>query len=173
MDPMTSKPDLSILIVSYNTREMTVACIESVIRETVRTGFEILFVDNGSEDGSREAVAERFGEQVVILPNRQNLGFAAANNLAAQSARADCLLLLNPDTLILDGAVDKAYGYFKDSPRGGGGGGANLFCRHVAELQFLPRPAHALEHVLQRQRPGQGVSPKPVSESGAARCLEA
>src|SRR5688572_24806026 len=98
--------DVSILIVSYNTREMTLACIQSVIDQTKQVSYEIIVVDNQSKDGSAGAIAKAYPNIKLIIPE-QNLGFAGGNNLAATHATGEYLLLLNPDTVILDGAIDK------------------------------------------------------------------
>ncbi len=101
----TPRPEVSILVVSYNTRAMTLACLESIVRETKRHDYEIVVVDNASSDGSADEIRDRFDRVTLIEPGR-NLGFAAANNLAAEHARGRWLLLLNPDTVVLDGALD-------------------------------------------------------------------
>ena len=100
-------PALSIIIVSYNTREMTIECIRSVFRETVDTTFEVLVVDNHSHDGSADAILQEFGDQVHLIDSEENLGFALANNVAAKHARGRMLLLLNPDTVVINRAVDE------------------------------------------------------------------
>ena len=104
--------DLSIVIVSFNTKKLTVECIESVIRETAGAPFtwEIVVVDNASNDGSAEAIAAAFGddERVRLVALDENLGFAKGNNRAAEYCRGRRLLLLNPDTLILDRGIEHA-----------------------------------------------------------------
>ncbi len=98
--------DLTIIIVSYNTREMTLACLQSVFAETRGAAFETIVVDNASTDGSAQAIHDAF-PQVRLIARSDNLGFAAANNLAAREARGEYILLLNPDTVVLRGAIDK------------------------------------------------------------------
>lgn len=100
-----ASPELSIIVVSYNTRALTLACLESVFAETRRTSFEIIVVDNASNDGSADAIAAGFPE-VPLIRAESNLGFAGANNLGARRARGELILLLNPDTVVLDGAID-------------------------------------------------------------------
>lgn len=114
--------DVSILIVSFNTREMTLACLESVYRETAGLEYEVLVVDNASRDGSAEAIRDAY-PQVELLALDENLGFAQANNLAARSARGEFLLLLNPDTVVLRGAVQKLHAFIRDRPNAGAVGG--------------------------------------------------
>jgi len=120
-----SPPDLSILIVSYQTREMTLACLRSVMAET-RVPFEILLVDNASPDGSAAAVAAEF-PSVQVMAEAENHGFAGANNLAAARARGEMLLLLNPDTLVLDGAIDTLVAYAARHPDARIWGGRTVF----------------------------------------------
>lgn len=101
-----SPPDLSILIVSYNTREMTLECIRSIVRETGSHSYEVIVVDNRSSDGSADAIRAEFPDINLIVPE-ENTGFAGGNNLAAKYATGFRLLLLNPDTVVLDGALDR------------------------------------------------------------------
>lgn len=100
--------DLSVIVVSDNTRAMTLECLESIYRETTSIAFEVLVVDNASSDGSAAAIRERFPE-VRLLALDENQGFARANNLAALETRGRFLLLLNPDTVILDRAIEKLF----------------------------------------------------------------
>jgi hypothetical protein len=118
--------DVSILIVSYNTRDMTLAAIQSVIDQTRQVTFEIIVVDNQSTDGSADAIAKAFPQVRLIMPER-NLWFAGGNNLAATYAKGDYLLLLNPDTVILDGAVDKVVAFARANPKAGAFGGRTFF----------------------------------------------
>jgi len=99
-------PDVSIIIVSFNTRELTLDCLRSVYEQTGDVTFEVFVVDNASTDGSAEAIAAAF-PQVHLIANHENRGFAAANNQAAQYASGEWLLLLNPDTVVLNRAVDR------------------------------------------------------------------
>jgi GT2 family glycosyltransferase len=121
---MPSDPAVSILLVSYNTRAMTLACIESVIAET-RVSHELILLDNASSDDSPTAVARAF-PQVRLIASAQNLGFAGGNNLAAREARGKYLLLLNPDTLVLDGAIDRLVAFAERTPGAGIWGGRTL-----------------------------------------------
>ena len=120
-----SSPDLSILIVSYQTREMTLACLRSVMAET-KAPFEILLVDNASPDGSAAAVVAEF-PSVQVMAETENHGFAGANNLAAARARGEMLLLLNPDTLVLDGAIDTLVAFAARHPQARIWGGRTVF----------------------------------------------
>lgn len=118
--------DVSILIISYNTRDLTLACIDSVLRETAGVAFELIVVDNASHDGSAQAIAARF-PQVKLLAPDQNLGFARANNLASEHAAGQFLLLLNPDTVVLGGAIQKAVEFARSRPDADIVGGRTFF----------------------------------------------
>lgn len=107
--------EVSILLVNWNTREMTLECLASIYRQTTRISFEVIVIDNGSTDGSAEAIAAAF-PQVTLLAERENLGFAAASNMQARLARGEKLLLLNTDTVVLDHAIDALAEFAREHP---------------------------------------------------------
>ena len=118
--------DVSILVVSYNTRAMTLACLDSIAAETLTARYETIVVDNASSDGSADAVRTHASAPTTIALAR-NAGFARGNNLAAEHARGRYLLLLNPDTVILDGAIDRLIAFARRTPEAGIWGGRTLF----------------------------------------------
>ena len=120
------KAALSILVVSYNTRELTLACLESVYAQTTDLDFEVIVVDNASEDGSAKSIADAF-PQVKVIESVENLGFARANNLAARSASGEYLLLLNSDTVVLDRAINRILNFARVRPEAGIVGGRTVF----------------------------------------------
>jgi GT2 family glycosyltransferase len=122
----SSAIDLSIIIVSYNTRELTLHCLKSIMAETRDIAFEILVVDNNSSDNSVEAISVRF-PSVKLTALSKNLGFARANNLAARNARGRRILLLNPDTVILDRAIDRLVAFADCTPTFRIWGGRTLY----------------------------------------------
>lgn len=99
-------PYLSIIIVSFNTRDILRDCLKSVYSSWWRCAFEVIVVDNNSNDGSVRMVKEEFPE-VVLVENRDNKLFAKANNQAATLAKGKYLLLLNSDTLVYDDNLQK------------------------------------------------------------------
>ncbi len=121
--------DVSIIVVSYNTREMTLACLGSVYEQTRDISFELIVVDNDSRDDSAQAIEESFPD-VNLIASKENIGFARANNLAAVKAKGDYLLLLNPDTLVLDGAIEKLYAFARKHPANQVYGGRTLYGDH-------------------------------------------
>lgn len=121
-----ASPAVSVIVVSFNTRELTLACLESVFAETKATDFELIVVDNASSDGSAEKIESRF-PSVTLIASNVNVGFAAANNLAAERARGEFLLLLNPDTLILEDAIGRIIAFAHRYPEAQIWGGRTLF----------------------------------------------
>ncbi|MEQ8520317.1 MAG: glycosyltransferase family 2 protein [Cytophagales bacterium] len=97
--------DLSIVIINYNTEDLTLNCIESIYKETNSHQFEIIVIDNASKENPQQ-IAERFPE-VKLIFNKENIGFGAANNLGIEKASGKYILLLNSDTIIKDQALDK------------------------------------------------------------------
>ena len=108
-----SSADLSIVIVSYNVRELLRACLESVYRQHLAHRFDVWVVDNASRDGSVEMVRGRFPDTRLIA-NTDNRGFAAANNQAIRASHGRHVLILNPDTQILSGSLDRLVDYLDD-----------------------------------------------------------
>ncbi len=96
---------LSIIIVNYNVRKEILECIQSIKDKIHKIPYEVIVSDNGSTDGSINAITERF-PWVKIIGNNKNLGFGKANNIGAEHAKGNVLFFLNPDTLILNGIED-------------------------------------------------------------------
>ena len=102
--------DVSVIFVSYNTRELTLCAIAALYESTANSALnvEIILVDNASVDGTTEAVAARYPE-VVLLPESKNFGFGGGNNRAADVARGQALFFLNTDTECRAGVVDALF----------------------------------------------------------------
>jgi GT2 family glycosyltransferase len=96
---------LSVILVSYNALPYLEACLRSLTSSLAAVEHEIIVVDNASEDGSA-AVVERTFPQVHLIRNRENLGYPRANNQGIAAAGGEYVLLLNPDTEVLPGALD-------------------------------------------------------------------
>ena len=109
----TNMMDLTIALVSYNTRNLLKNCLDSVYGKTAGLEFEVIVVDNASADGTLEMLEREF-PQVRIIGNRQNLGFARANNQAIEQSKGRYLLLLNPDTLFKSGSLHKVITFMDD-----------------------------------------------------------
>lgn len=122
-----TQPNLSILVVSYNTKDLTLECLASVFDQTQEGSFELIVWDNASIDGSTEAIESLYGDRVRLVAGRENIGFAAANNRAAELAAGQRLLLLNPDTVVLDRAIDELVSFADKHPMSRIWGGRTLF----------------------------------------------
>ena len=98
--------DLSVIIVNWNTKKLLEDCLRSIFKFTKDVGFEIIIVDNGSEDGSQSMLKKKF-PQVKLIPNKDNLGFAKANNQGIKIAKGKYVLLLNSDTYLIENSFKK------------------------------------------------------------------
>jgi hypothetical protein len=137
--------ELAVIIVSYNAPGLLRRCLDSVLVETALPDLSILVVDNASTDPGVADLAAWY-PGVQFLFNRENVGFAAACNQGIRACPARFYLLLNPDTVIEDSAIDRSLDYLRASPRVG-----ILGCRvnnpdgtlQRACRRRIPRPARA------------------------------
>lgn len=113
--------NLSIVVVSWNTCELLASCLRSVYETAGDLAFEVFVVDNASTDGSAEMVLGQF-PQVRLITNRQNLGFARANNQAIRESRGRLVLLLNSDTEVRRGALQALIAFMDSHPQAGAAG---------------------------------------------------
>ena len=159
---------LSIIIVNFNGGRVLSTCLSSVFRETIDLPFEVILVDNNSTDGSVEAVETGF-PAVRIIRNGENRGFAAANNIAIQDVTGEYILLLNPDTEILDGAIQKTVAFMDSRPEIGIAGCKLLYADRTVQPSVRGYPsvlaafldATFLHLLVPRNRivRGKGISP--------------
>ena len=117
-------PDVSVIIVNWNTRQMLVQCLNSLKNNLQKLDIEVFVVDNGSTDGSPEMVSKEFLD-FILIRNFENLGFAKANNQAIQLSHARYILLLNSDAFLTTNAIQKMVEVM-DSDLSIGIAGANL-----------------------------------------------
>ena len=106
MDSLKNTTDLSVIIVNWNTRQLLAECLRSVKDNLQDLSIELFVVDNGSTDSSLEMVRIEFPE-VTLIENRENLGFAMANNQAIQRSQGRYILLLNSDAFLTLNAIQK------------------------------------------------------------------
>jgi GT2 family glycosyltransferase len=111
-------PDLCVVIVNYNTRDLLRDCLRSVFASRGVASLDVCVVDNASGDSSTAMVRTEF-PQARIIDSPENCGFAAANNLALRTCRADFVLLLNPDTILPLEALAQAIAFLGDRPDAG------------------------------------------------------
>jgi hypothetical protein len=130
-------PDLSVIIVSFNTREDTIRCIASLSSSRPAIDTEIVVVDNASADGSAAAVRDRF-PGVRVLEQASNLGFAAANNVGIRASSGELLLLLNSDTIASAGAIETLVARLRAYPAAAVAGPRLVDADGRVELSFGP-----------------------------------
>lgn len=141
MSNAVPNPKVSIVIICWNDSKYIVKCIESVLAQTLSTSFEIIVTDNGSTDGSVALIRGAF-PGVRIVENGRNLGFAGANNRAFDVARGEYVLILNPDTVICDRAIDKTVAFADSRPQGGAFG-----CRMINPDGSYQRSAYPVPSI--------------------------
>jgi GT2 family glycosyltransferase len=107
--------DLSIIIVNWNTVDLLRQCLQSIYANTHGVDYEAFVVDNNSSDGSTQMVSKCF-TQVRLIPNRENYGFAKANNQAIAQCNGRYILFLNPDTTVVNNAIGKMLSFMKGHP---------------------------------------------------------
>ncbi|MBJ8445340.1 glycosyltransferase family 2 protein [Acinetobacter bereziniae] len=117
--------DVSIIIVNYNTNDLVIQCINSVLLHTKNIEYEIIVVDNNSPDRKIERLNEIFPNVKLIL-NNSNSGFGAANNLGARFACGKYIFLLNSDTLLIDNSIKILYEFIRQNSESVGACGGNL-----------------------------------------------
>jgi len=118
MAPAEPRPDLSIVIVNYNTRDYLQECLHSIYEHPPRLSFEVFVVDNHSSDGSCQMVRECF-PQVKTVAFERNLGYVKANNHAIRDSAGRFLLLLNSDTRMRSGSLDALVDFMRERPDAG------------------------------------------------------
>jgi hypothetical protein len=111
-----------VIVVSYNTRDKTIACLESIYAQSGIDQVRLIVVDNDSRDGSPEAIRKAF-PQADVIDSGSNMGFARAVNLGADHSDEDYLLLLNPDALLLPGSLSALVDFAAAHPEYGIYGG--------------------------------------------------
>jgi GT2 family glycosyltransferase len=145
---VASAPTLDIVIVSYRSRELLSACLSSLERFPACVPTTTFVVDNDSRDGTPEAVRAMFPD-VLVITNRHNVGFSAANNQAIRAGSGTYVLALNPDTRVTAGALQQLLELMEERQEVGIAG-----CRleledgsldHAAKRSF-PTPVSALGH---------------------------
>ena len=116
--------DVSIIIVNYNTKDLTSQCIDSIYEKTQGVRFEIILVDNASTDGSKEVFEK--DTRITYIYSDENLGFGRANNLGLSTTQGRNILFLNPDTILINNAI-KLLSDYLDEHSCVGACGANLY----------------------------------------------
>lgn len=119
-------PELTVIIVSYNTRTLTLKALETLYATAADVPMRVVVWDNDSADQSADAVAEHF-PQAELVRSPDNIGFARANNRVAETVTTEWMLLLNPDTEVHEGAIQNLLAFSKAHPKAGITGGRTVF----------------------------------------------
>src|SRR6266511_455599 len=135
---------ISIIIVSWNTAWFLENCLASILANPPTSPFENWVVDNASTDDSPRMVREKF-PQVHLVENRENVGFARANNQAIQQCTGKYILLLNPDTLVASGALQALVDFLDKHPEAGAAGARILNPDGSLQISSHPRPTLSRE----------------------------
>ena len=149
--------ELSIIIVNWNVRELLRECLNSIFLHLTEPTYEVIVIDNASEDGSVEMIQKNFS-QVKLIANKENYGFAKACNQGLQIAQGEYFFILNPDTIISSNTLKSVVDFMDFNPMVGVGGCyvyypngrpqpsfykfpslANSFGRMFSLFRFLPR----------------------------------
>ena len=118
---MPDPPTLSIIIVTYNAGAFLPDCLWSLSRRPPSFGIEVIVVDNASTDDS-VALARRHYPAAQVIAKSENAGFAAANNIGYRRSSGEFILLLNPDTIVHEGALDRMANFLREHPDAGAAG---------------------------------------------------
>src|SRR5205085_9843085 len=140
--------DLSVIVVTYNTRELLAACLDSVYQANYAGSLEVLVVDNDSGDGSAEMVAMQYPD-IRLLHNSANRGFATANNHALALARGQTILLLNSDAALTPTCLVELQAAFEAHPAAGILGPALLNDDHSRQPSWGDFPSVWQEFLFQ------------------------
>ena len=108
--------DLSIIIVSFNTRQLLKDCLDSIGSATNNIKLEIFVVDNNSSDGTAAMIKKDY-PKVKLLANKKNLGFSKANNQALKLAKGKYVLILNPDTKLAHDTISEMIKFMEENPK--------------------------------------------------------
>lgn len=142
--------DVSVCIVSWNTKDLLYKCIKSIKEKTLGLVYEIIVVDNASADGSGEMVLENFPD-CKLIESKKNLGFAKGNNMAVKEASGKYILYLNPDTEVVTNAIGGIFSFLENNANYGAAG-----CKltdPIGNIQYtcaaaFPTPLNTLSSLL-------------------------
>ncbi|MCW8812906.1 MAG: glycosyltransferase family 2 protein, partial [Chlorobium sp.] len=106
--------DVSIIIVNYNVKEFLLNLLHSIEKASSNISKEIIVIDNASDDGSVEAIKEKF-LSVKLIDNKNNIGFGSANNQGLKIAQGKYILFINPDCIVSEDTFDKMITFFEEN----------------------------------------------------------
>lgn len=106
--------DVSIIIVNYNSTQLLINCVRTIVQHTKNVEYEIIVVDNASPDNGKDLLKKEIGTYIHLIESERNLGFGGANNIGIKVARGKYLFFLNPDTILLNNAVKIFFDYAEE-----------------------------------------------------------
>lgn len=136
--------DISIIMVNYNTIELTKSAINSIAEKTIGLDYEIILVDNNSEDGSHEFFSNLGLKNLKYIQSGCNLGFGKANNLGYKESKGNYIFLLNTDTLLINNAIKILYDVIKKDRKIGVVGG-NLYDENINPTHSFLKESYSLK----------------------------
>lgn len=121
MNKVSKPPKLSIIIVSWNVKPLLERCLKSIIRFITDFNYEIIVIDNNSQDESRDFLKEfsKRNENIRIILNFENIGYSRANNQGLKKAKGEYILFLNPDTEFIDSDLKSLINRIGEEPKWG------------------------------------------------------
>ena len=144
----SKNPDITAIVVNYDTPKFCNNAIESILTTSPNIIKEVIVVDNGSSDNSVELIKGKWGKRVLLIENKQNYGFAKANNQAMQIGKGRYFFLLNSDAEVIGNAVEKMVNFADENPNVG-----ILGCKIVSdsgEQQISCWPTYGLGFLFSR-----------------------
>lgn len=112
----SEKPLVSIIILNYNAGELLINCVESILKSDYKN-FELIVVDNNSNDRSHLQCKEKFNE-IILIKNSENFGFCEGNNIGIRKANGEFIIIINPDTTVIPNWIDEFLNAYQDNGEG-------------------------------------------------------
>lgn len=140
MNRFNSHPELSIIIINYNTKKITQQCLFSLINSLRgdEISYEIVLIDNASKDGSLKyfsSLAKKYPHLRYVY-NKENLGYSKGNNQGVKLALGEYIIFLNSDTIILNKAINKLFSYYKTNEKK-----IHFLGPKLLNIDFTPQPS--------------------------------
>lgn len=145
--------DVSVIIVNYNTFDLTKACIESINQHTSEISYEIILVDNASTNFDATIFSQLY-PKIKLICSSTNIGFSKGNNLGIKHAKGKYILLLNSDTVLKNNAIKMAHDYLESHPKSGAVSARLLFPngQHQSVCQRFPSVRYSLFELFRLQK---------------------
>ena len=154
--------NVSLAIINYNSRDKLRKCLDTLPEVVRGEPYRVLVIDNASSDGSATMVSRRYGKRFEVIANKANLGFGRAVNQALDKTSSDCLLVLNADIEVEEGAIEALVDFMERTPDAGVAGGKLL--DSAGEVQSSCRTFYNATVIMMRRTPLGWFLPKSNAE---------